>query len=141
MMNATRPIRVLCADDNELIGEAMSIEFDLAGDLAWLGQLTSADHLPEEVERREPDVVLLDIDMPGSDPFTALEIIAERSPDTKVLMLTGHVRSDLIDRAIEAGAWGYISKSERVPTILDAVRSAANGEFVLSPQALAAQGR
>lgn len=128
-------IRVLCVDDNELIGEAMSIELALTDDLKWVGQLLDADRLLKEVERRRPDVILLDIDMPGEDPFVALRHLCGEYPWIKVLMLTGHVRSDLIDRAIEAGAWGYISKSERVPTILNAVRRAANGEFVMSPQA------
>lgn len=129
--NAQPKIRVLCVDDNNLVVDAIGIKLRLAGGFDWLGQLAHADDLTDEVEQRQPDVVLLDIDMPGRDPFAALEELTLRYPDVRVLMFSGHIRSELVDRAIEAGAWGYLSKHADTETIVSAIRRVAGGEFVL----------
>ena len=126
---------MLCADDNELIGDAIQIKLNLCPEhqFEWLGQLQEATDLVNEAIRRQPDVVLLDIDMPGKDPIEALRQLTEFMPSVRVLMLTAHVRRDLIERAIEAGAWGYLSKYSGGETIVDAIQSVFRGEFVLGP--------
>jgi len=123
----------MCVDDNELIGDAIQIKLDLAGRFAWLGQLTDASDLVNEVLRRQPDVILLDIDMPGRDPLDALRQLTEFMPHVRVLMLTAYVRRELIERAIEAGAWGYLSKYSGGEAIVGAIDSVARGEFVMGP--------
>ena len=128
-------VRVLCVDDNDLVAEAIGRKLTLAGGFTWLGRLCEADELIEETRRLRPHVVLLDIDMPGADPFEMLAQLTRESPDTAVLMLSGHVRIDLIERAIEAGALGYVSKNEATHTLIDAIQRAAHGEFVLGPEA------
>src|SRR5262249_3145883 len=112
------PIRVLCIDDNPLVVDALSLKLTLAGGFEWLGALGSVDNLVAEVQARRPDVVLLDIDMPGRDPLDALSELVSAEPQVKVLMFSGHTRSDLVDRAVEAGAWGYLSKHARTETIV-----------------------
>lgn len=130
-----RPIRVLCVDDNELIGDAVEIKLELARDqFEWLGQLMNANDLVQECLRRQPDVVLLDIEMPGVDSIEALRKLSEFVPHVHVLMLTSYVRRDLIERAIESGAWGYLSKESGGEAIIKAIVSAANGEFVMGPE-------
>lgn len=128
-------VRVLCVDDNDLVAEAIARKLLLTGGFVWLGQLSDAGQLVEQAERLKPDVVLLDIDMPGVDPFKALAQLARTKPETIVLMLSGHVRLDLIERAIESGASGYVSKYEATETLIDAIRRAHKGEFVLGPEA------
>lgn len=129
---STRPIiRVLCVDDNDLVVDAIGLKLKLAGGFEWLGQLMHAGDLAEEVAQRKPDVVLLDVDMPGRDPFIALEELTGRCPTTRVLMFSGHTRNELVDRAVEAGAWGYLSKHADTETIVSAIRRVADGEFVL----------
>jgi DNA-binding NarL/FixJ family response regulator len=127
------PIRVLCVDDNDLVGDAIEIKLRLVGGFEWLGQISSADNLINEVRCHRPDVVLLDIDMPGRNPLDALEQLSELFPSVRVVMLTGHVRRDLIEKAIEAGAWGYVCKSSGGEPIVQAIRNVKHGEFVLGP--------
>ena len=132
--SSANPIRVLCVDDNDLLADAIEMNLKLAGGFEWLGRLKSAGGLLKRCNHDAPDVVLLDIDMPGKDPFVALEQITESCPDVRVLMLTGLVRSDLIDRAIDAGAWGYISKNDGL-ALIPAIKRVVSGEFVLGPEA------
>lgn len=128
-----RAVRVLCVDDNSLVADAVATRLYLVGGFKWLGHLPSASGVVDAVARLEPDVVLMDLDMPGPDPFHAMRELAEQHPESRVLVLSGHVRRDLLDRAIEAGAWGYISKSDDAGTLVSAVRRVARGEFVLGP--------
>jgi two-component system response regulator DesR len=128
------PIRVLCVDDNFLVAEGIKIKLSLAGGFEWLGQLADADDLVHQVRRTHPDVVLLDIDMPGKDAFAALEELRDEGLDTRVIMVSGHVRTELIDRAVEAGAWGYVSKGEGAEQIINAIHDVMNGKFVMGPE-------
>jgi DNA-binding NarL/FixJ family response regulator len=121
-------------DDNELVVEAIRAKLELSGGFAWLGDLPDAGSLNEEVERVQPDVVLLDLDMPGRDPFEALIELSQKHPETHVLIFTGHIRSEWVDRAIDSGAWGFLSKHEDVETIVTTIRRAAAGEFVLGAE-------
>ncbi len=131
---ARKPIRVLCVDDNDLVAEGIRIKLDIErGGFEWIGQLRDANHLVQEAFRTKPNVILLDIDMPGKDAFEALHEVSELFPNVRVLMLSGHVRRELIERAIEAGAWGYISKHEGADLIIDAIERVTNGEFALGP--------
>jgi DNA-binding NarL/FixJ family response regulator len=127
-------IRVLCVDDNPLVADAVATRLTLAGGFRWLGHLTGAEGLGDAVARERPDVILMDLDMPGEDPFEAIRVLSATQPDVRVLILSGHVRSELIDRAIEAGAWGYLSKSDGVDTLVSAIERVAAGEFVLGPE-------
>jgi len=130
-------IRVLCVDDNDLVSDALRRKFATEADFMWCGSLPDASDLADFVAERRPDVVLLDIDMPGIDTFDALRGVTARCPDSRVVMLSGHVRKDLIDRAVEAGAWGYLSKGEETADILEAIRGVAAGRFMLSREAAA----
>jgi two-component system response regulator DesR len=131
-----KPIRVLCVDDNDLVVEAIQIKLSHSRqEFEWLGQLSTADHLVTTAMHERPDVVLLDIDMPGRDPFAALAQLSELFPQVRVIMLTGYVRRDLIDRAVEAGAWGYISKHDGADILIDAIHNVMRGEFVMGPHA------
>jgi DNA-binding NarL/FixJ family response regulator len=135
-----RPVKVLCVDDNRMVGEALEIKLRHDDEIEWLGQLYAADELIDAVRRMSPDVVLLDIDMPGKDPFIALEEITRDHPDVRVIMLTGHIRRELIDRAFEAGAWGYLSKIEGAGHIGSSIRQVMNGEIVLGSDVESAVG-
>ncbi|MCI0629799.1 MAG: response regulator transcription factor, partial [Phycisphaerales bacterium] len=126
--------RVLCVDDNYLVAEGIKIKLTLAGGFEWLGQLADADNLVQEVQRLQPDVVLLDIDMPGKDAFGAMEELRASGDQTRVIMVSGHVRTDLIDRAVEAGAWGYVSKGEGTETLVSSIHQVLEGRFVMGPE-------
>ena len=127
-----RPIRVLCVDDNFLVVEAVRHKLASVGGFDWAGSLSRADRLVETASETNADVVVLDIDMPGRDPFDAMLELARTNPNARVLMLTGHVRRELVDRAFESGAWGYVSKSLGSDEIVSAIRRVQSGEVVVS---------
>jgi len=125
-------ITVLYVDDNEGVASALKTKFDRDPSLAWLGWLPDALDLAVQVSRVRPQVLLLDVDMPGRDTFEAAAEVAGLFPDVRIIFFSGHVRADLIDRALESGGWGYVSKSDGEEVLMDAVRRVMDGEFVLS---------
>lgn len=133
-MPPDRCIRVLCVDDNPLVADAVAMRLQLAGGFECVGHLLDASSMLAEVARLRPDVVLMDLDMPGSEPFEMMRTLSRAFPETRVLVLSGHVRRDLLDRAIEFGAWGYLSKNDDAEMLVNAVRRVAGGEFVLGPE-------
>jgi DNA-binding NarL/FixJ family response regulator len=94
-----------------------------------VGCLPSADGLIEEVHRQTPppDVVLLDATMPGRSAFDALAELVVLSPNTRAIICSGYDDPAFINRAVNAGAWGCISKHDEPTTILRAVRAVAAG--------------
>jgi DNA-binding NarL/FixJ family response regulator len=134
-------IKVLCVDDNEFVGEALQIKLALAGGFEWLGRLADASSLVHEAQRMCPHVVLLDIDMPGPDPFEVLKELTRVCPNVRAIMFTGHLRPALFDRAVEAGAWGYLTKSEGTRSLLWAIEQVAEGQFVMGADVEAEMSR
>lgn len=128
------PLRVLCVDDNPLVVEALALKLGLLGGFDWLPPVDDADRLVEAVRVLQPDIILLDLDMPGRDPLDALAELARLGTAARVLIFSGHTRADLVERAIDAGAWGFIGKHSDVETIVSAIRSVARGEFLLATE-------
>jgi DNA-binding NarL/FixJ family response regulator len=126
--------RVLCVDDHEFLAEGLKARLAVTDDLAFVGWLPTAQGLLAKVKETGAEVVLLDIEMPGPDPFEAIGDIRRRFPDVKVLVLSAHVRDHYFESAVEAGAWGYLSKGDRPDALVDAIRRAAKGEFAFSPE-------
>lgn len=128
---------VMVVDDNDLLGEAIERWLSRSPRIRWLGWTDNAAALPGLLVEKRPDVVLLDVDMPGVDTFALLSRVIAEFPTIRVVMLSGHVRREYIERALDEGASGYIIKDERVPDIISLVERAAAGECVLSPTAQA----
>ena len=126
---------ILCVDDNAEFAAALERLFSRLPDFEWLGWLPAADHLVAEAPGRHPQLVIVDIDLPGLDPFRAVEELAGLDPEVRAVMCSGHVRPDLVDRALGAGAWGYVSKHEGEAELLSVLRQVAAGEFALSSEA------
>lgn len=134
MSDERERLSVLCVDDNADVIEALRLLFEGEGGCEWAGALFSADELVEVARDRRPDIVLLDLDMSGRDPLEVVGELAVACPRVRVVILSNHVRRDLVNRAITAGAWGYVAKADGERAIVDAVRRAAQGEFVMSPE-------
>lgn len=132
-----RQIRVLCVDDHAFLAEGLKARFDMEEDIRFIGRLASAENLLAEARRLKPDVVLLDIEMPGPDPFEVADDIRRQLPETRVMILSAHVRDHYLSAALKAGAWGYFSKSDEPNDIVQGIRTAARGEFVFGPQVAA----
>jgi len=128
-------IGVAVVDDNNRIGE--SVERWLSGlpGYQFLGAYGSAEAALVGITAAAPRVLLLDVDMPGSDAFALLARVTAEFPQTRVVMLSGHVKSSYITRALDGGAAGYIVKDEGMSVIMELMLRAADGEVVLSPTA------
>lgn len=126
-------IRVLCVDDHAFLAEGLRSKISLQADMEFLGWLPDASNLVQEVTGRRADVVTLDVEMPGPDPFEAIADLQRRCPDTRAIMLSAYVRDSYIDAAVAAGAWGYLSKSDDPEHIVAAIRKVAGGQMAFGP--------
>jgi len=126
-------IRVLCVDDHAFLAEGLRSKISLEEDMEYVGWLPDATDLLKESQERKADVVTLDIEMPGPDPFEALSEVHRRAPEVRIIVLSAYVRDRYLDAAVEAGAWGFLSKADDPDTIVHAIRRVAGGEFALGP--------
>lgn len=125
-------IRVLCVDDHAFVVDGLRTRLEVESDMEFVGHETSAEGLIAKVEATGATVVLLDIDMPGPDVFEAIRELRERKPDARAILLSAFVRDRYIDAAYEAGAWGYLSKSDAPDDVIDGIRRVAHGELAYS---------
>jgi DNA-binding NarL/FixJ family response regulator len=135
-MNAINPrkINLLCVDDHAFLVDGLRVRFELEPDLRLVGRLSSADGLLQEVRRLKPDIVLLDIEMPGMDPFEAADDVRRQCPDTRVIVLSAYVRDHYVSAAFKAGVWGYFSKADDADAIVEGIRKVERGEFAFGPK-------
>lgn len=128
------PIRVLCVDDNELVCAALERKFSGATGFEWCGALPDASTLVRRALECRPHVVLMDLDMPGLDPLSQVRSLGQAVPGCRVVVLSGLLTESLVERALAAGAAGYLSKAASSQEIVEAVERAAAGEVVLSAE-------
>lgn len=125
-------IRVLCVDDTPEVCAALRAYLGPRG-FEFLEGLPSADDLAEAVRRSHPDVVLLDLRMPGKPPLDAVVELYEHEREPHVVVLSGYLNWRTIVEALGAGAIGVVSKSDDPRVLADLIGRAAHGEPVLSP--------
>ena len=129
---AAKPIKVFCVDDNALVTEAVRLQLTRADGMQWAGSAPDADALLLHARQECSDIVLLDIDMPGKDPFEAIGELSEICGHARVLMYSGLMRRDLVDLALDSGAWGYVAKTDGEGELVAAIRAVANGTIGFS---------
>ena len=133
-MPVDTPTRVLCVDDHAFLAAGLRSRIEVEPDLEFVGHLATAERLVNGVRERRADVVLLDIEMPGPDPFQAIRDLQRRCPEVRTVILSAYVRDAYFDAAVQAGAWGYLSKSDDPDAIMAGILEVARGEFALSPE-------
>ena len=120
-------IRVVIADDHRSFGEALQIALDNEDDLTVIEVVTSGESAIESAQAQHPDVLLMDVQMPGVDGLEATRRIRRESSGTKVILLSGYDDDVVLARAVEAGARGFLRKTQAVSDLADAIRRAFRG--------------
>lgn len=126
-------IRICIFDDNTSLRETLALVFDATDDLIVMGQYPNALTVVEAVQHDMPDVILMDIDMPGRSGIEAVKLIRKQFSKPKVLMLTVFEDTERIFAAIENGAVGYLLKKTPADEIMDAIRTVMNGGAAMTP--------
>src|SRR5918994_5607114 len=125
--------RVLIADDHPLFREGMRGRLDRVTDIEVVGEAASGDEAVEMARRLEPDVILMDIKMPGMNGIEATREILRSIPRVGVLVLTMFEDDDSVFAAMRAGAKGYPLKDSGGEGVVHAIRAVASGEAVFGP--------
>ncbi|MFD7285433.1 response regulator [Streptomyces sp. NPDC059863] len=130
-------VRVVIVDDEQLTRMALRLVIDGEPDLTVVAEAADGHAAITVVDEHRPDVVLMDVRMPGRDGLDATRELLTRPSPPRVLMLTTFDTDDLLLGALRAGALGFVLKDTHPRQILEAVRTVANGNPVLSPAATA----
>lgn len=127
-------IRVLVVDDHPIVRQGIASLLSNYAEFDIVGQADNGADALTLVSAREPEVVLLDIRMPGESGLDVLRRIQDRRPDTKVLMLTSFDDDEYVLGALRDGAQGFVLKNVSDEMLVNAIRSVSRGDTVLSPQ-------
>jgi DNA-binding NarL/FixJ family response regulator len=127
-------VRVLLVDDQPLLRVAFTLVLDSQPDLEVAGEAEDGAEAVRLVAELRPDVVLMDVRMPGMDGIEATRRIVEESPDTKVLIMTTFDLDEYAFAGLRAGASGFLLKNAQPAELLSAVRSVAAGDAVVAPR-------
>jgi len=126
------PISVNLVDDNELLAEALARFLSTDPRFEWAGWAADRGQLLELLSRGRVDIVLMDVDLPGTDTFGLVRELAAREPPIRAVMFSGHVRREYVDAALDAGAYGYLSKDDDLRSICADLERAHQGQPVMS---------
>ncbi|MEI7759644.1 MAG: response regulator transcription factor [Thermoleophilia bacterium] len=126
-------ITVLLADDHEVVREGLRLALLRSPHIRVVGEAADGETAISLTERRLPDVVVMDLRMPGMDGIEATEEIMRRVPTSKVLIFTAYSERALLQRGLESGARGYILKEAPHETLLRAIEMVAAGETFIDP--------
>lgn len=122
------PIRVLLANDHRLFGEGLKMLLQQEPDIEVLGVATSAEEALRLSPSLGPDVVLMDIDLPGMRGIEATNKLRAACPESQVVVLSAHRDVERVAAALDAGAIGYLPKSHAADSLVRSIRAAARGE-------------
>jgi two-component system response regulator DesR len=132
-------IRVLLAEDQAMVRGALAALLSLEGDITVVAEAARGDEVVPTALATQPDVALLDIEMPGGDGLSAAHALRQRLPSCRIVILTTFGRSGYLRRAMESGAIGFLLKDAPATELAAAIRRVMAGERVVDPElALAA---
>lgn len=133
----TEPIRVLLIDDHDIVRQGLSVLLETFDDLLLVGQAADGQTGVELCAQLRPDVVLMDLVMPGTlDGVAAIAQIRQVSPHSRIVALTNYRDESLVQTAIKAGAISYLLKNVGLDDLAGAIRTAYSGQATLAPEAI-----
>ena len=131
-------IKVMIVDDHPIVRDGLKSVLLATDDLLLVGEAGSGEETLAKCQDSLPDVILMDVVMPGMGGLAATRAVLDRYPSVNVVVLTTFPDEDLVQEALEAGATGYLLKSASADTVADAIRSAYVGRPTLAPEAVQA---
>jgi NarL family two-component system response regulator LiaR len=134
-MNDEKPIRVMLVDDHAVVRSGLGAFLMAFDDLELVAEASSGEQAVSLCVQARPDVVLMDLVMPGMDGAAATRAIREKCPDIQVIALTSFKEQELVQGALQAGAIGYLLKNVSTDELADAIRAAYAGKPTLAPEA------
>src|SRR4051812_25279593 len=126
-------ISCLIADDHEVVRDGLRLSLSRSSHIRVIGEASDGASAIAIAERRRPNVIIMDVRMPGMDGLEATKLVTQKLSDTAVLIFTAYGERSLLGRGLEAGAKGYILKEAPHQTLLRAIEKAANGEGYVDP--------
>lgn len=134
-ISTSEPIRLMIVDDHTMVRRGLATILKVFDDLQLVGEAESGESAAQLCVEVLPDVILMDMSLPGMDGATATRAIRKKLPQTQVIVLTSYKEGKLIKQALEAGAIGYLLKDVSADDLVRAIRSAHAGRATLSPEA------
>lgn len=134
-MTESETIRVMIVDDHAVVRSGLKAFLNAFKDLEMAGFARSGEEAVTVCGEIHPDVILMDLLMPGMDGAAATRVIRQKYPETQVIILTSYKEENQVYKAIQAGAIGYLLKDVQAEEIADAIRLAHAGRSILSPEA------
>jgi DNA-binding NarL/FixJ family response regulator len=128
-----KKIRVLLADDHPAFRDGLRAAITTAADLQLVGEVADGDAARRLIEELRPDVAVLDITMPRLSGLQVARQLQRQGSTSKVVFLTMHNEQDMFEKAMDAGAMGYVLKESAVTDIVESIRTVASGTHYLSP--------
>ena len=126
------PIKLLLVDDHFVVRSGVAASLGLEEDMRVVAGIDSADHIVQAFDEHQPDVVLMDLQLPGLSGIDATRLLLDARRGARVLTFSTFARDEEIHRALQAGALGYLQKSASRQDLLAAIRAVARGETSLS---------
>ncbi|KPL72062.1 hypothetical protein ADN00_16430 [Ornatilinea apprima] len=134
-MNLAEPIRILIVDDHAMVRSGLRMFLIVFDDLVLAGEASNGFEAISLVDQLNPDVVLMDLIMPGMDGIYASREILKNHPEIKIIALTSFSEAQLIHDALEAGVKGYLFKNATANELANAIRAVHAGNTIFSPEA------
>jgi len=132
--DSTDPIRLILADDHAVVRSGLRMLLDSESDFEVVAEASNIEDARRYVRGHHPNVLVLDLNMPGGSSLEAIPAIREESPDTEIVVLTMQQEPAFAREALRAGALGYVLKEAADDELVQAVRRAAVGESYLNPK-------
>lgn len=134
-MTDDQKIRVMLVDDHAVVRSGLGAFLSVVPDLELVGEAENGDEAVVRCGLLQPDVILMDLMMPGTDGVAATSIIHQKHPSVHIIALTSFQEDGLVQSALQAGATGYLMKNVSARELATAIRSAHAGKMTLSPEA------